>query len=323
MSDIMRPRYGTKAENDAYVGLDGEISVDRDGHNLRVHDGVTAGGHEILPKAKNDELYLNKAGDTMDGVFRVAEIRCKTNDSNVTVMGSNSWGYGSYIELYGQEHANNPSVFRIHCRNMTTGVHKMLEGTLAGRLIWDGKDVITSAGGKLTGDLVLSGRNRGIFHEDTASVTIIAGGTNTGNGGSFYAIGGTSSDRAGQFICTARTETLSGYQLVGTPEGNLAWGGKNVVRVEASGSNYLKFSDGTLIARLTIEFSTANTAQTTTLPTPFVNKNYTPSVVARGASGTTAYPSVKHIASSSTPEKIVLQASVVCAADVVVVGRWK
>lgn len=57
MAKPLRPKRGTTAKNDAFTGLANEITLDTDKHSIRVHDGVTAGGHEILPKAKNDELY--------------------------------------------------------------------------------------------------------------------------------------------------------------------------------------------------------------------------------------------------------------------------
>ena len=57
MAKPLRPKRGTTAKNDAFVGLASEITVDTEKHSIRVHDGVTAGGHEILPKGKNDLLY--------------------------------------------------------------------------------------------------------------------------------------------------------------------------------------------------------------------------------------------------------------------------
>ena len=38
---------GTTAENDAYVGRDGEITIDSDQQRIRLHDGATAGGHPL------------------------------------------------------------------------------------------------------------------------------------------------------------------------------------------------------------------------------------------------------------------------------------
>lgn len=63
MAKPFRLKRGTTAKNDAFVGLQYEITLDKDKSSLRVHDGVTAGGvAEILPKAKNDELYAQKSG---------------------------------------------------------------------------------------------------------------------------------------------------------------------------------------------------------------------------------------------------------------------
>jgi microcystin-dependent protein len=42
-------RRGTRAQNDAFTGAAGEISVDTDANNLRVHDGSTAGGIPQMP----------------------------------------------------------------------------------------------------------------------------------------------------------------------------------------------------------------------------------------------------------------------------------
>lgn len=42
-------RRGTKAQNDSFTGAAGEISVDTDANNIRVHDGSTAGGIPQMP----------------------------------------------------------------------------------------------------------------------------------------------------------------------------------------------------------------------------------------------------------------------------------
>ena len=43
----VKRRRGTTAENDAFTGAEGEIVVDTERHELRVHDGVTQGGFRI------------------------------------------------------------------------------------------------------------------------------------------------------------------------------------------------------------------------------------------------------------------------------------
>ena len=43
MTTILLKR-GNTAENDAYTGPEGEITLDTEAKQLRIHDGVTAGG---------------------------------------------------------------------------------------------------------------------------------------------------------------------------------------------------------------------------------------------------------------------------------------
>ena len=47
MAIPLQHRRGTKAQNDAFTGLIGEVTVDTENKNLRLHDGSTAGGNKI------------------------------------------------------------------------------------------------------------------------------------------------------------------------------------------------------------------------------------------------------------------------------------
>lgn len=61
MSKPFVPKAGTTAECAAFTGLENEVVLDEEKGSLIVHDGITVGGaHEILPKAKNDEIYAPK-----------------------------------------------------------------------------------------------------------------------------------------------------------------------------------------------------------------------------------------------------------------------
>ena len=42
-------RRGTTAQNNSFTGVVGEISIDTDTENIRVHDGSQAGGFEVVP----------------------------------------------------------------------------------------------------------------------------------------------------------------------------------------------------------------------------------------------------------------------------------
>ena len=49
MATKLQFRRGTSSQNDGYTGLVGEISLDTSTNNIRIHDGSTAGGAEIIP----------------------------------------------------------------------------------------------------------------------------------------------------------------------------------------------------------------------------------------------------------------------------------
>ena len=49
MATQLQFRRGTSAKNNSYTGLVGEISLDTDTNNIRIHDGSTAGGAELIP----------------------------------------------------------------------------------------------------------------------------------------------------------------------------------------------------------------------------------------------------------------------------------
>tara|TARA_E500000318_G_C3568190_1_gene216618 strand:+ start:5373 stop:6446 length:1074 start_codon:yes stop_codon:yes gene_type:complete len=48
MPTVLQFRRGTTGQNDLFTGANGEISVDTDKKTMRIHDGSTAGGSELL-----------------------------------------------------------------------------------------------------------------------------------------------------------------------------------------------------------------------------------------------------------------------------------
>ena len=47
MATQLQLRRGTEAENDAFTGAQGEVTVDTTNNHLRVHDGTTSGGYKV------------------------------------------------------------------------------------------------------------------------------------------------------------------------------------------------------------------------------------------------------------------------------------
>ena len=49
MPTQLQLRRGTTAQNNSFTGATGELSIDSDTENIRVHDGSQAGGFEVIP----------------------------------------------------------------------------------------------------------------------------------------------------------------------------------------------------------------------------------------------------------------------------------
>lgn len=62
MATQIQFRRGSEAQNDAFTGALGEITVDTTNDSIRIHDGSTAGGFE--PNAKYADLAERYATDT-------------------------------------------------------------------------------------------------------------------------------------------------------------------------------------------------------------------------------------------------------------------
>lgn len=68
MATQLQLRRGTTAENDAFTGAVGEVTMDTEKNQLRVHDGVTQGGAGIVdpvvafqtPTAQNNYTWYRK-----------------------------------------------------------------------------------------------------------------------------------------------------------------------------------------------------------------------------------------------------------------------
>ena len=66
MAVTVQLRRGTAAQNNAFTGAAGEISVNTTNNSIRVHDGSTAGGHEVM-KADATNISGNIAGTNISG----------------------------------------------------------------------------------------------------------------------------------------------------------------------------------------------------------------------------------------------------------------
>lgn len=70
MAIQLRLRRGTKVDNDAFTGAEGEVTYNTTTKGLRVHDGTTMGGFEVpvlvavqRPSAENNFTWFRKWSD--------------------------------------------------------------------------------------------------------------------------------------------------------------------------------------------------------------------------------------------------------------------
>ena len=92
MATQLQLRRGTTAENNAFTGGNGEVTVDTDTHALRVHDGSTVGGFEVdtvvyfqQPTASNNYTWVRKYAS---GWVEQGQYKCDItkNQANIVTL---------------------------------------------------------------------------------------------------------------------------------------------------------------------------------------------------------------------------------------------
>ena len=85
MAKRVQLRRGTTAQNNAFTGAVGEVSVDTDKEVLVVHDGTTAGGFPVAARANTDgTISLIKKDGTSAGVINATGLFNNTLTSTNT-----------------------------------------------------------------------------------------------------------------------------------------------------------------------------------------------------------------------------------------------
>ena len=66
MAVTVQFRRGTAAQNNSFTGAVGELSINTTNNSIRVHDGSTQGGHELM-LASAANISGNIAGTSISG----------------------------------------------------------------------------------------------------------------------------------------------------------------------------------------------------------------------------------------------------------------
>lgn len=84
MAIQLQLRRGTETENDIFMGASGEVSVDTTLNTLRVHDGVTIGGHELAKASLSNALITKSLTPSISGEIDVGSTSNKWRDIYLT-----------------------------------------------------------------------------------------------------------------------------------------------------------------------------------------------------------------------------------------------
>lgn len=87
MPTVVQFRRGTTTQNNAFTGAVGELSVDTQLDTIRVHDGSTAGGFELVQKAATQTLTnktINLTSNTLTATL--AQLNTAISDADVSTI---------------------------------------------------------------------------------------------------------------------------------------------------------------------------------------------------------------------------------------------
>ncbi len=259
-----------------------------------------------------DDTFLKKSGGTMTGVLTTAKgtnaINSASDDSYLQVQGGNSNNGGGFITLRGVGQSTTPGGLNFGARNPADGTQvRSMSYTFENGLVENGNQVITAAGGTLTGALWLkTSDNKLTYLDDTTYgykyMLIQAGEWDSGariqlmrhdspnDAGVLVLRGGTCDVRLkpdGTFSKDGKNVVLSVNGVNADSAGNVALG-KSVYLTASwnSGSNwYRKYSDGWIEQGGTTQNVGSDSTVTVSCHTPFTTTNYN-IVVSQKSSGT-------------------------------------
>lgn len=188
----------------------------------------------VNTKAAN---FLPLAGGTITGSLTLQNNSAVLKDTQNTLSPTADAWHKGHISFYDKNNTrvgfiqpmfkSDGSVeFRLVVVHPTNG-NKYLNLGSNGALTWNGKDVITSAGGTITG-LIKTSVGDFIAKTTDDSYLCLVGATNSSNGARIVLSGKDRSGNGGVFSIVARDATAEKV-LSGRPDGTLQWDNKYVL----------------------------------------------------------------------------------------------
>lgn len=195
MVRIVQLRGDNRAAADQYTGAERELTVDTDGDELRLHDGVLAGGHRILNIDQNNLRYQSRNGNltAITGLAAGPGFLVKRGEDNwaLRVLEVNDAGLGltnptgllgnptiSLASTITSTHSFEGAVSFTQNISATGGITGNLTGNVTGNLTGNTVGVHTgNVVGNVTGDLTgnSTGTHTGSVDVQGATISLDAG----------------------------------------------------------------------------------------------------------------------------------------------------
>ena len=189
---------------------------------------------------------------------------------------------------------------------------------------WLYSNKLSLSGGTMTG-LIQYVNNGKVFAIGTTTTGNVDLGWNWENrDGAGLGLRSTDFSNPGEFILFARDSTNS-CSFIGKPDGSLTWDNKDVERVNAKGTNYIRYESGLQICwgNFSVNNGEAHSSATYTFPVSFVNTSYTITVCGSWVTSTNEYFRVESKATTRFIYSIIAPSSNPHGWDWLAIGWWK
>lgn len=202
-----------------------------------------------------------------------------------------------------------------------------------GTVTWVVDGYLPLSGGTMSGAIKWSGTDFTAIKRDNGNdgLCIIGGDTDNFSGATLQLFGQTNGSYAGRFCLRASTRSAVSdtshptIDLTGNPNGSLTWNGKEVERVNAKGTKYIRYEDGLQICwgEISVTGGNAHSSATCTLPVSFGNTSYIITVGGAWVASTSECFRIESKATTKFIYSIVTPSSNNHAWFFIAVGWWK
>lgn len=280
-------------KNDKLFGMIQPVQWSNGNHALRFIMGKKDGSQSTTPLVLEQHVdghtafafggkdVLTSAGGTVDGTLTYKNRGLVggdvTGQLSIISIGTDNQ-HSAFATFYATNHASYAGAFRLHTRltdgNWGPGIEAWNNGTLK----WNGNNVLTSAGGTVSHDLIFpTGRLGSDGSSNTFTIFANDSGITEGTCIAMRTENHTAAPDSMYFRC-GRSDTNLRKVLYISKDGSFTWANHPVLTLVASwnddaGNWYRKYSDGWIEqGGLAMNPKTNNVI---TLHLPFTNVNYT------------------------------------------------